>query len=210
MTSGLGPIIAEAWRAAEPHFAAVEHYPYHHPGHTQEVFHRAMELCDAEDVDERTRLELGIATIFHDTGYARAYANNEPIGAAFAREFLLKQGWGEEAIGRVESLILCTVLGAEAPSLAHTIIQDSDLDILGREDGVASTFDLYQEIVRFSNLPDSWMQWLERSTRLFRTHEFRTSRARLERSAKQKENLATMEMILAREERMVRHSSLGH
>ncbi|HRI35854.1 MAG TPA: HD domain-containing protein [bacterium] len=92
MSFGLdSPILSVAWRMADPFFEAVRDYPYHNRYHTERVFARAMELCDLEKITSDSREEIAIAIIFHDVGYARRYARNEPIGAEIARSLLVTQ-----------------------------------------------------------------------------------------------------------------------
>lgn len=42
-------------------------------------------------------------------------------------------GLGSESAERVGLLVLATALGSDAPTLAHAIVQDADLDNLGLE-----------------------------------------------------------------------------
>lgn len=79
MVLDLDSIVSEAWRQAGRHFEAVREYPYHNRSHTERTLARAMYLAEREGVDELTRAEIAIATIFHDTGFSRVYDHNEPI-----------------------------------------------------------------------------------------------------------------------------------
>jgi HD superfamily phosphodiesterase len=91
MDFGLDTLVRDAWRQADRHFEAVRKYPYHHRGHSEGVLRRTIELCDAEKISDGVREEIAVAAIFHDTGYSRAYSHNEPIGAEFARDFLVRR-----------------------------------------------------------------------------------------------------------------------
>jgi uncharacterized protein len=127
-------ILAKARTHALGLIAPVDHYPYHNVGHTLDVYSRTGYLADVEGVSPEEKTDLLIAAVFHDTGFSVAYPKNEIIGADLAEAFLRKEGHPEERIVRIRRIILATIVLSTPGDLLEKIIQDADLDNLGRED----------------------------------------------------------------------------
>ncbi len=142
------PLLREAHIISEAYIRAHDDYPYHNLEHTRQVYERADYLAEHEGLDAESREDLLVAVLFHDTGFFDRYDDNEIIGAEYAARFLRNQGVHETRINHVRSLVVCTIPLAPATTLAHRIMQESDLDNLGREDAMIRTSHLYDELVQ--------------------------------------------------------------
>lgn len=131
----------------------VDHYQYHNVGHTFDVYARTSYLADMEGVSEEEKADLLISALFHDTGFAVAYPQNEIIGADIAEKFLRENGHPEERIARVRRIVLATVLFTKTGDLLEKIIQDADLDNLGRRDCLLRTDAYRTELQTYSPTP---------------------------------------------------------
>ncbi|EKD44129.1 MAG: metal-dependent phosphohydrolase [uncultured bacterium (gcode 4)] len=160
----------------------INHYPYHNINHTLDVYARVGYLTDKEQVFGEDKTDLLIAALFHDTGFTVQYMNNEKIGAQIARTYLLGIKYKESRIQKIERLILSTVLFSETHDILEEIIQDADLDNLGRKDCFIKTLLVRKELNTIAHMNISKRKWLEVSYNLIRTYQYRTVTAKWERT----------------------------
>lgn len=132
-------------------------------------------------------VDLIIAALFHDTGFTKAYKNNEAIGAEIAREWLIAQGFPEDRIHKIERIILATVLFSTPETLAEKIIQDADLDNLGRADCFKKTEAYRKELEKYSEGHDD-MKFFAFTETLLKRFRFHTTVSKKDRQAKLEEN----------------------
>ncbi len=160
----------------------INHYPYHNINHTLDVYSRVWHLTDKEWIHNDDRTDLLIAALFHDTGFTVQYMDNEKIGAQIARKYLEKIWYSEMRIQKIERLILATVLFSDANDILEGIIQDADLDNLGRKDCFIKTLLVRKELNTIAHMDVSKVKWLEVSYNLIRTFKYRTATAKWERN----------------------------
>ena len=94
----------------------------------------ANRIAIAEKISERDRELVIAAAYFHDTGYIREYAKNEPIAARMAGRILKLIGFKPKEIEKVQKMILATDLARKPKTHLEKILCDADLDNLGRKD----------------------------------------------------------------------------
>ena len=160
----------------------INHYPYHNINHTLDVYTRVWHLTDKEGISGEDKTDLLIAALFHDTGFTVKYTDNEKIGMSIARTYLKDISYNESRIQKIERLILATVLFAEANDILEGIIQDADLDNLGRKDCFIKTLLVRKELNSVAHMNVSKARWLEISYNLIRTFKYRTNTAKWERN----------------------------
>jgi HD superfamily phosphodiesterase len=74
---------------------------------------------------------IGLAGIFHDTGYIIQYNDNEVIGAKIAQNYLKSILYPNDKIKLIEKIILATDIDYTEPkNIYEKIIKDADLDNL--------------------------------------------------------------------------------
>jgi hypothetical protein len=95
-----------------------------------------------------------------------------------AREYLENIGYEENRIQKIERLILSTVLFSEAHDLLESIIQDADLDNLGRKDCFIKTLLVRKELNIIAHMDIPKTKWLEMSYNLIRKFSYKTATAR--------------------------------
>lgn len=117
-----------------------------------------------------------------------------------ARKYLEKIKYPETRIQKIERLILSTVLFSEAHDLLEGIIQDADLDNLGRKDCFVKTLLVRKELNTVANMNVSKIKWLEVSYNLIRTYKFRTPTAKYERDALQNINIEKLKNKISHEQ----------
>lgn len=159
----------------------INHYPYHNINHTLDVYTRVGHLTDKEWIYGEDKTDLLIAALFHDTGFTVQYTDNEEIGMRIARTYLEGIRYKESRIRKIERLILSTVLFSEAHNILEGIIQDADLDNLGRKDCFIKTLLVRKELNTIAKMNISKKRWLETSYNLIRSYQYRTATAKWER-----------------------------
>lgn len=175
----------------------INHYPYHNINHTLDVYTRVWYLCDKEEVDSKDKTDLLIAALFHDTGFTKQYTANEWIGGAIARRYLENINYSEGRIQKIERLIGATVLFSEAHDLLEGIIQDADLDNLGRKDCFVKTLLVRKELITINHTNMPKRKWLEFTYNLIRNYRYKTLTAQWERNALRQSNLKKLEQKIA-------------
>lgn len=175
----------------------VRHYPFHNIWHTLEVFTRSKYLCEQLWISKEDSIDIMLWAIFHDTWYIKQYFKNEEIWAKIAEIFLIKKWWKKERIEKIKWIIMATELWTKANNILEQIIQDADLDNLGRGDCIENTIKLREEIrlVTWNDIP--LRNWLTSSYMLLKNHKFQTLTSFVERSAKKEENIRKLELRIA-------------
>lgn len=120
---------------------------YHHVFHTRNVIQAAVRLCALEKLDEESSLLIKTAALFHDTGFVEQFEKNEPVGAMFAEKHLPSFGYTQPQIEIIKDLILATDTSTQPVGLFHKIMQDADLDYIGRADFFSISQLLRQELL---------------------------------------------------------------
>ncbi|MDP2103634.1 MAG: HD domain-containing protein [Candidatus Gracilibacteria bacterium] len=175
----------------------INHYPYHNINHTLDVYTRVGYLCDKEGVRLEDKTDLLLAALFHDTGFTRRYTANEGIGAEIAKKYLENINYPVKRIQKIERLIVATVLFSEVHDLLEGIIQDADLDNLGRKDCFIKTLLVRKELITIGHMELSKQKWLDSTYNLLRTYQYKTPTAQRERNALRLSNLKKLEQKIA-------------
>ncbi|MFT6747078.1 MAG: class 3 adenylate cyclase/HD superfamily phosphodiesterase [Glaciecola sp.] len=105
---------------------------YHGLHHTIDVINAAERIAKGEDVDKAEKMLIKVAALFHDSGFLRKYAGNEPEGVNLAREILPKYGFTNKQVKRIEGMIMSTTIPQNPTNILEEIMCDADLDYLGR------------------------------------------------------------------------------
>lgn len=182
-------VINKALRYVLDLLESVNHYPYHNINHTLEVYCRVGYLCDKEYIYLEDKTDLLLAALFHDTGFTRQYSGNEPIGAELAAEYLGSLGWKADRIEKIQRLILATVLFTPATDILEQIIQDADMDNIGRKDCLVKSMLVRKELRIIAGVDIPKGKWIQNTHELISKFEFRTSTSRMERGEMREENL---------------------
>lgn len=159
----------------------INHYPYHNINHTLDVYSRVGHLTDHENVSYEDKTDLLLCALFHDTGFTQQYFNNEQLGANIARKYLENVSWPEDRIVKIERLIMATILFTEARDHLESIIQDADLDNLGRKDCFVKTLLVRKELTSIGHVEMPKSRWMEISYNLLMQYNYRTVTSQSER-----------------------------
>ncbi len=107
---------------------------YHSPEHTLDVMSHAIELSRLENLTATESNLVGIAALFHDTGYIFTHSGHELYSCKIARIILFSHGYAENDIQQICVLIMATKIPQNPFDKLAMVLCDADLDYLGRDD----------------------------------------------------------------------------
>lgn len=165
------------------------HYFFHNPEHTKDVFKRATYLAKIEKVDALDLEDLQIATLFHDTGFSIQYAKNEYLGSKIARKWLEERNHPETRIRKIENIIMATIVFSKPKTLLEMIIQDSDMDNIGTEDGMENSLKLEKELKEIAQVKIVGCSYWEYVYHIYADFQFNTQTAKNERTENRLKNV---------------------
>jgi len=158
---------------------------FHDLEHTLTVTRTAKGIGQALKLNGSDIAVLEVAALFHDTGYALAYAGHEARGADLAAAFLKRNGVRPVDIAQVRSLILVTQLKALPRTTLEKVLRDADSAKAGQVDFIEKSELLRKEleVVFGKKIPAA--AWLKQNQTYLQQHTFFTRYA-LARYTKQK------------------------
>lgn len=147
----------------------------------------ANRIALSEKISDHDRELLIAAAYFHDTGYIREYAKNEPIAARMAGRILKLIGYRPKEIEKVQKMILATDLARKPRTRLERILCDADLDNLGREDFFKLDSKLREgRRIRGLDVSDD-VKWYRGTLEVMKNHKYYTeSQIKLREEEKQK------------------------
>jgi polyphosphate kinase len=165
---------------------------FHDLEHTLSVTRAAVGIAEGMNLPARDIALLELAALFHDTGYALAYAGHEESSAQLAEVFLKKQGVPQRDIARVQALILATRMGVKPRSVLQQVLRDADSSKAGQVDFLEKSERLRRELesVRAIKLDDR--TWNAENLSYLNAHRFYTRYAQTRYGAQKQINLAAL------------------
>ncbi|WP_083586401.1 HD domain-containing protein [Algoriphagus zhangzhouensis] len=160
---------------------------YHNLAHTEYVMQKAQFLARIEDVSEKDRELLRLASLFHDTGFIENPKNHEEIGCGIAKEYLGKDLSSEE-MDKVCGMIMATKIPQSPTNKLERIIADADLEYLGTEDFERQGGALFEELKHF-NPSFSEQAWNELQLTFLEKHQYHTDYCKKNREPKKQANI---------------------
>jgi len=177
-----------------------KHY-YHQYNHALEVMERAIYLWKKEWLPNEQIELLGIAAIFHDTGFIIQYNDNEIFWAKIAENYLKTILYSKQNISIVKNLILATSPDYKNPkNILEEIIKDSDMDNLWRDDFFEKTNKIKKEIEAIKKIKIKDPDWHHSSLDLLYEHKFWTKTEKNERNIKLWNNIKDLENIVSNDQ----------
>jgi uncharacterized protein len=135
-------------------------YLYHNPEHTLYVIEKALEIGKHEGCTNKELDFIGLAALWHDTGYIKTYQDHEEESCRLARHFLPEYGYSEEYINGICDMIMVTKIPQMPKNKLEEILADADLEYLGTADFSLKSDALFKELqfVRPSYTLSEWDQ----------------------------------------------------
>lgn len=168
---------------------------YHGIHHTYDVVEAVERIALLEGITGEEMFVLKSAATYHDAGFVKQYAKNEPIGIEMAKEILPLYGYTPEQVNEVEKLIYATIIPHNPQSLLQEIICDADLDYLGRDDFHQIADTLRMELQE-RNIVGSKRSWDEMQVKFLNMHKYFTKSAIKLRQAKKEKHIEEIKQRL--------------
>jgi len=159
---------------------------YHDKSHTQKfVYPAAIKLAKEEGFSLEEQILVGIAALFHDTGFLERYDNNEEIGAKYAEEYMknTKYTYTKNHLKIVKKAIMSTARVSNPKNKFECVLMDADTCLLGSKDYLTSRRTLKEELIKNSKaklhkIALSDEQWNRHSLEFMEKHKWFTESAR--------------------------------
>ncbi len=158
---------------------------FHDLEHTLSVARSTQDIGRGCGLNARALRTLEIAALFHDTGYATAYAGHEKKSVSIARAFLHEHGAGVQLVDRVSELIRVTRLDARPRTALQRVMRDADSAKAGQVDFAERSERLRLELQHARGTPIPPASWAKENLAYLQGHRFFTPYAR-RRFAQQK------------------------
>lgn len=150
---------------------------YHNVKHTIDVTTEVELIGWAEGVKESDILLLKVAGLFHDTGMIKCDKGHEEVSCEYAQEILPTYGYPQCKIDTIKRIIMATKLPHTPSDILEAVIQDSDLDYLGRADFIPVSNMLYKEIIERNGSTMTINQWNKAQIKFISNHQYYTKTA---------------------------------
>lgn len=168
---------------------------YHGIHHTYDVVEAVERIALLEGITGEEMFVLKSAATYHDAGFVKQYAKNEPIGIEMAKEILPIYGYTPEQVEEVEKLIYATIIPHNPQSHLQQIICDADLDYLGRDDFHQIADTLRMELTE-RGIVSSKRNWDEMQVKFLTMHKYFTASAIKLRQAKKEKHIEEIKQRL--------------
>ncbi len=162
------------------------HLRFHDVEHTLSVTAMAKSIGRASGLKGQALLQLEVAALFHDTGYALKYNGHEAESAKLATAWMGKAGVAGPTIRKVAALIMATRLGEKPRTLAQCVLRDADSAKAGQADFLEKSTRLKAEVEACTGKPIAAVKWRRENLAYLRSHRFYTTYAE-HRFGRQKE-----------------------
>ena len=164
-------------------------YTYHSMKHTcEEVVGMTDRLATLEGIDGIERVLLITGAYFHDIGFTLQRDNHELVGAHYASCVLPQFGYTQSQIKVIEGIILATRIPQNPKNLLEEIVDDADLDSLGRVDFWNRSLALRSEMALWG-MYFTDQEWCERQRMFLHQHHYFTASAKQLRDEQKQNNL---------------------
>lgn len=153
-------------------------FEYHNLDHTLQVYKVALSLGKELNLSNEQLIQLGIAALFHDSGYYDNIDEHEKLGAANARRFLEEKKVEDSTIQEIEELILHTNIHSTPRNLLDEVIRDADLHYLGSHSYFQLAASLRNEWKHTRDKSYTDLEWTEQNIRFLSNHSYFTEVAK--------------------------------
>jgi uncharacterized protein len=163
-------------------------YTYHSIQHTcDEVVGMTERLASLEGIEGEERVLLTTGAYFHDIGFTLQPDNHELAGIHYANCILPQYGFFPAQIKVVTGIILATRIPQRPQNILEQIVDDADLDSLGRIDFWNRSLALQTEMAMLG-MYFTDQEWCERQRVFLQQHHYFTASAKQLRDEQKQAN----------------------
>lgn len=169
---------------------------YHNFKHTLDVLESAERLCKMEKINGADLDMVRTAALYHDTGFLKAYEDNEVLATQFAAETLPEFNYSQEHIDTICEIIMATQMPQFPKTHLAMVLCDADLDYLGRDDFFPIALSLHKEWRHYYNRQTDFLEWYRIQYEFVNKHNYFTHSARKLRNERKEKNLTQIRKLL--------------
>ncbi|MFN5224643.1 MAG: phosphohydrolase [Bacteroidota bacterium] len=168
---------------------------YHNVEHVRDVLSAALRIGQAEGVDTSGLELIGVAAVFHDSGFILDSKEHEATGVLFARDYLPGLGFSENELEVICGMIMATRVPQQPLNDWQMIICDADLDYLGRKDFFETGNKVFREMVELGQIATE-REWNEMQVRFLTEHHYFTQTSIRDRKPQKDAHLEQVKLLL--------------
>lgn len=150
---------------------------YHNVKHTIDVTTEVELIGYAEGLSESDIMLLKIAGLFHDAGQIKVNQGHEEVSCEYVDEILPQYNYPQDKIDTIKRIIMATKLPHTPSDILEAVIQDSDLDYLGRSDFIPVSNMLYKEMIERGGMKMTINEWNKIQIKFISSHQYYTNTA---------------------------------
>lgn len=168
---------------------------YHNVDHVRDVLNAALRIGKLEGVGPDGLELIGVAAVFHDSGFILDVKDHESTGCLFVRDYLPSIGFSENELELICGMIMATRVPQQPLNDWQMILCDADLDYLGRDDFFQTGNKVFRELVEFGQITTE-REWNELQVRFLSEHSYFTQTSQAERKPAKDANLEKVRLLL--------------
>ncbi len=150
---------------------------YHNVKHTIDVTTEVELIGWAEGLPESDILLLKVAALFHDSGQIKVNKGHEEVSCQYVDEILPRYNYSPDKIATIKRIIMATKVPHTPADILEAVIEDSDLDYLGRSDFVPVSNMLYKELIERDGAKLTINEWNKLQIKFISNHQYFTKTA---------------------------------
>lgn len=168
---------------------------YHNIDHVRDVLFAALRIGKLEGVEDDGLELIGVAAVFHDSGFILDVKDHESTGCLFVRDYLPSIGFSENEIELICGMIMATRVPQQPLNDWQMILCDADLDYLGRDDFFETGNKVFSELVEYGQITNE-REWNEMQVRFLTEHHYFTQTSISQRKPKKDLHLEQVKALL--------------
>ena len=168
---------------------------YHNVDHVRDVLNAALRIGKSEGVSADGLELIGVAAVFHDSGFILDIKDHESTGCLFARDYLPSVGFSENELELICEMIMATRIPQQPLNDWQMILCDADLDYLGRDDFFETGNKVYSELVEYGQITNE-REWNEMQVRFLTAHHYFTQTSIRDRKPQKDAHLEQVKLLL--------------
>ncbi len=169
---------------------------YHNVKHTIDVTTEVELIGWAEGLAESDILLLKVAALFHDTGQIKVNKGHEEVSCQYADQILPIYNYSTEKLAVIKRIIMATQLPHTPTDILEAVIQDSDLDYLGRNDFIPVSNMLYKELIERDGAKMTINQWNKAQIKFISSHQYYTKTAQSLREVNKQSQIERLKALV--------------
>lgn len=162
---------------------------FHSPQHTQLVYNAVTQISGQLALSKTETIQVQLAALFHDTGYAFQYIGHEEVSMAIAGTFLIQHGCNQPDFEQILACIAATRMPQAPKNQIEEVLCDADFYHFTLPDYQQYAARLKKEWENYLNIFYTEEQWLKLNISMLTTHQYFTAFGKSKLQALKQKNI---------------------